>query len=324
MRGSGEHTGRTINPKLGAGHWVIGDLLGSGNEGEVYALSNDPHYAVKVYHANRRPDPQHAAKLFTMESRRPPGPVEIVGSPTLTWPVQLVRDTDGGQVVGFVMDRIDLGVFVPIGAYCNPDVRRRMVPADLLGDRMVDHVVKSAVINLTQTFHRLHESGVLIGDVNDHNLVLNPRDGFVSILDCDSFQITDPSTGKVYPCPVGRPEYTAPEILDEQNAFCRRADCDRAPDPHKTGYSCVVRNQQHDLFAMAVVIFKLFMSGSHPYDCVYHGPEALAPHTLRDRIQRRYFPYGPNRPFEVSPPPGKARQYHSLPAAIQRLFERAF
>ena len=320
---SGQHSGRKIVRRGQTVPWTVGDLIGAGNEGEVYALTNDQHHAIKIYHPNKRPGADHAAKLKVMVDNRPYSPIEI-DQPTLPWPTQLFHAHASGDLAGFVMDRIDTSRTMPIGNYCNPEVRAKRNAAKYNTDKHVRATARQAIINLTQTVHLLHNHNIVIGDINDNNIVIDPQDGHVAILDCDSFQIQEPRNGKTFPCTVGRPEYTAPELLDAQSRPCSNRNCAKGPKGHKAGYACVVRDQQHDLFALGVVIFKLFMKGMHPYDCIYTGPSADEPTTIRDRIQRRYFPYGPNRNPNIKPPTGRAEEYARLPQHIRQLFERTF
>ena len=57
------------------------------------------------------------------------------------------------------------------------------------------------------------------------------------LIDCDSFQIPGPPGHQPYPCVVGSPEYTAPEIDDFRRQF---------------------RSQDSDNFALAVLLEMYF------------------------------------------------------------------
>lgn len=45
----GQHTGKPIKRKDNHGHYVLGEKLGEGAEGEVYSVANSRQWAVKVY-----------------------------------------------------------------------------------------------------------------------------------------------------------------------------------------------------------------------------------------------------------------------------------
>src|SRR6185436_15163783 len=68
----------------------------------------------------------------------------------------------------------------------------------------------------------------------------------VTFVDCDSIQLRDPASGRVFRCPKGTPEYTAPELqgLD---------------------FHTVDRTESSDAFALAVMVCQLLMAGSHPF-----------------------------------------------------------
>ena len=68
------HTGATITQMDRRGTWTIGDRLGIGNEGEVYAIESDPARAAKIYHEDKRPGPVQTSKLHAMEGKPPQEP----------------------------------------------------------------------------------------------------------------------------------------------------------------------------------------------------------------------------------------------------------
>ena len=88
-------------------------------------------------------------------------------------------------------------------------------------------------VNIAEALRGLHATHVRIGDVNPSNILVDD-DGAVTLIDCDSFQIPGPPGRQPYPCVVGSPEYTAPEINDFQRQF---------------------RSQDSDNFALAVLLY---------------------------------------------------------------------
>ena len=317
------HTGTTIQRKDQPGQWTVDRRLGGGNEGDVYTAKENKSIAIKIYHEGKRPGPDQTAKLQAMQEMVDPGPL-VAGEPALAWPTQLIGDPQSGTLVGFVMQRIDTGNCMEIGAYCNPKARAGHPLSRTQNESDVIDTARHAIINLSQIAHNLHAHQIVMGDINDRNLLINPKDGRISVLDCDSFQVTQRSSGRTYRCSVGRPEYTAPELLRAQEAQCRQPDCQRGPATHKVGYACIERSPDHDMFAIGVIFFKLLMNGAHPYDCIYDGPRQGEPQTLRDRITRDYYPYGPGKDQYIQPPAGMKQRYLRLPQAIRDLFERSF
>jgi hypothetical protein len=109
-----------------------------------------------------------------------------------------------------------------------------------------------AAANLAQATQMLHEAGVVIGDFNERNSRVT-RDARITLLDCDSMQITDPATRGHFFCRVGRPEFTPPELM--------HAD-----------WSKTVRHPSSDLFALAIHIYQFLLEGEHPFRGVWNGP----------------------------------------------------
>ena len=321
-RKAGKHTGEVITRKNGRGSWKVGELLGSGNEGEVYLIENDPNYAAKVYKEGKAPSKLQTAKLRAMEGKITPELTAKPSRPALTWPEQII--TNSGSLVGFVMPRIELDQIIPIGQYCNPSVRQKVLAARGIRTTGTDEIAWAAIRNLTHTARKLHKNDYLIGDVNERNILIDPVTGDVTIVDCDSFQIHDPVAQVTYNCNVGRPEYTAPELLRQMKGNCDVPRCPTRPTPHLKQYRCITRTEQHDLFGIAVIIFKLLMDGAHPYDCKITSTRGPQPTTLKERIELDYYPYGKKAPHNIQPLPKNAESYNNLPLEVRNLFQRAF
>ena len=102
------------------------------------------------------------------------------------------------------------------------------------------------VYNLAELTCHLHEKGIVMGDMNQNNILLYP-DGTMCLIDCDSFDITDPNTGEHFPCTVGTPELLAPELQDggflADKTFTKESDC----------------------FSLAIHIFRLLMNNADPF-----------------------------------------------------------
>jgi hypothetical protein len=124
----------------------------------------------------------------------------------------------------------------------------------------------------------------------------------VCLIDVDSFQVRDPVTGRVYRCPVGRPEFTAPELIGKR-------------------YADVDGTVAHDSFALEVLIWRILEEGFHPFDARYLRPGHSAPGIGR-RIAAGHFPHAGLRiPWE---PPRYAPPFTILDPVIQVLMLRCF
>ena len=165
--------------------------------------------AAKIY---RRPTAEHAAKLAGMLAAPPADPMRAAGHVSIAWPVDLLLATDGSwEVAGYLMPRAT-GMALALDYY-NPRARRARAPL------FNTFYLLRAASNLATTVDALHQRGCVIGDVNESNVLVAPT-ALVTLLDTDSFQVTDRARGAIYRCPVGKPEFTPPEL---QGADFRQA-----------------------------------------------------------------------------------------------------
>lgn len=105
----------------------------------------------------------------------------------------------------------------------------------------------------------LHKLNVLIGDINPQNLLVTQDSQKIGLVDTDSFQVEG------FPCPVGTVNFTAPEIQG-------------------LGYETFMRTIQHELFAVATMLFMILFPGKPPYSQQGGGSPA-------DNIKAQKFPY---------------------------------
>jgi hypothetical protein len=264
--------------------------IASGGEGRIYPIAQDPSLVAKIYH---RPTDEDADKLTVMFSMPPDAPIAAPGHASIAWPLDLLHTVGGREkIVGFVMPRVTK--VLPIHTFYTPKTRREQKP---LFNYLYLH---RTARNLAAAVNALHVRDYVIGDVNESNILVTDT-ALVTLVDTDSFQVRDPYTGYVYRCPVGKPEFTPPEL---QGLTFR--DLDRAPE--------------HDLFGLAVLIFQLLMEGTHPFSGVYLGKEE--PPSLEARIRSGHFPSGtkriPYRPMPAAPP------WEMLHPTLRKMFIRCF
>jgi DNA-binding helix-hairpin-helix protein with protein kinase domain len=247
----------------------------------VLALQGDQGRVVKVYHSPC--DQAKQQKLVAMVQMRSSA-LEAVSA----WPIDLVWDQQG-RCVGFVMPRVD-GVGV-VDRLSHPAERRKSFPE-------VDYLFIATVAkNLMAAASALHAAGVVIGDVNESNIVVR-KDGTVSFVDADSFQVV--RGGSTFYCEVGKDLFTPPELQGRS-------------------FRGVLRSPSHDVFGLAVLVFQLLMHGRHPF----HGRSLDGrDRTTSESIQQGAYAYGRAGHQIAQPPLG------TLPIAafgeLSGLFERAF
>ncbi|MEN0111045.1 MAG: hypothetical protein AAF805_10005, partial [Planctomycetota bacterium] len=199
----------------------LGDLIGAGGEGKVFTVQGAPGVAAKVYHKNPLGEAQEN-KLRQM--------VKLADEEVLSvaaWPRGLLLDPQTKRVRGVMMLRV--ADAHELHELYGTTARQRFFP-----QAHWSHLVLAAR-NAAAAFATMHARGVVIGDVNQGNLMVDA--GMCArFIDCDSFQVKQ--RGHTFRCPVGTPHFTPPELQ-----AVRLADVDRTPN--------------HDAFGLAVLIFHL-------------------------------------------------------------------
>lgn len=263
----------------------------SGGEGRIYRLPQDHTRAAKVYH---EPTAEHAAKLQFMLSNPPKDQRAPKGHASIAWPIDLLY-TMGNQpqIVGLVMNYVENTW--PIINFYVPKARRRISPG--FNYRYLHHTAR----NMAAAFHALHVQGYIVGDVSESNVLVTDT-ALVTLVDTDSFQVKDPRTGTIWPCPVGKTRFT-----------CRELQGMKYRDVHRTVY--------HDVFGLAVLFFMLLMEGRHPFQGQLRGtPE---PPPVEELISCGGFPYAKTQSSRYAPPP-LAPSFAILDPVLQDLFIRCF
>lgn len=272
---------------------TLGRKIGGGGEGDVYAVTGRAELVAKIY---AKPTREAADKLARMIDHPPSGRRDAGGHVNLAWPSELLYGAGHRAApVGFLMPRVTGAV--PLLEVFNPRLRARTLPGF---DRR--YLFRTAR-NLAAVLATLHQAGYVVGDVNESNILVTPS-ALVTFIDCDSFQVQAPREGRVvtYPCPVGKLEYTAPEL--QGKVFSRE-----------------VRRPEADRFALGVLIFQLLMEGRHPFAGTWTG--SGEPPSVEEKIRRGCFPYADRPTFPIAPPPN-APALATLPPAVGDLVHRCF
>src|SRR5262249_20945180 len=139
----------------------------------------------------------------------PADPMYGTGHASIAWPVERLLGVDGPRdVVGYLMPRVARAL--PVYEVYNPRSRLRLSPLFHQG-----YLLRTAR-NLAAAVAALHERDYVVGDLNETN-VLVTNQALVTLVDTDSFQVHDPHGDggggrRVFRCPVGKAEYTPPEL----------------------------------------------------------------------------------------------------------------
>lgn len=266
------------------GVYTASRLLGKGGEGEVYELLGNPSQVLKIY--SEPLSQQKVSKLQLMVDRS-----NDQMQAYAAWPVDLVRDKRG-KPCGFVMKKLE--DYVPLHRLFGPMDRKKIFPDK--GYNFLVHVAR----NIATAFHTLHAAGLVVGDVNEGNLLVN-KQGMVAFIDCDSFQISDGNNR--YYCEVGVPRYTPPELL------------------RLSSFENVERTIATDAFSMAILIFQLLFLGRHPFAGINHSHEDIGEDVA---IRRQLFAWSTRNRQQILTPPRDSFDIKNLPDGIVDLFHQAF
>ena len=268
------------------------NLLGSGGEGSIYSLDELPDHVAKVYH---NPGDAIRSKLELMVANPPTMP-DTGGHVSITWPLDTLCEDpsrDTSSVVGYLMHR--LSASRQLNQCFNPAARKRVA-----SHYTYKHLCAIA-INLAIVVNAVHDGNYVIGDINESNFLVDDN-GFVTLIDTDSFQVIDQSDGTVHRSPVGKPEYTPPDL---QGMAFRDTD----------------RNQYHDRFGLGVLIFQLLLEGRHPYTGRYTGQGE--PPATEDNIASGYFLHSESRAVPLVEGPGYL-PFDTLDGPLQESFRLCF
>lgn len=270
---------------------ILGSLLGSGGEGSVYLILGDLNSVAKIYIPAKRNFYQD--RLMTMVTNPPQDATRSLNPPhiSIAWPEKCLYQN--GRFVGYIMPYIQKSPDI-FKVYA-PTLRKAVLPGFTWFH--LHHVA----LNLAIAVQAYHSAGYIIGDLNSKNIKVNPN-AMVTMIDTDSVQMRT-SSGKILFCPVGVPDFTPPELQGRS-------------------LSGIQRDEYHDDFALAVMIFLLLMEGNHPFNGKPTDPFFSTPLPVYQYcMMNNLFPYVSNGRFI---PPKNAPEFTNLHPDIQRLFVKCF
>jgi DNA-binding helix-hairpin-helix protein with protein kinase domain len=268
---------------------ALAGRLGAGGEAEIFKTTGPSDLVAKIYHHTSA---ERAAKLQVMISVPPADPTAVQGHRSICWPTSLLFDHQR-IAIGFLMPRVDSAGNLPIFKLYNPQDRQEVAPG------FTWQYLMRAAVNVASVISAIHSKGYVVGDLNESNILVSDS-ALVSLVDCDSMQVPQPGTGMFFRCPVGKPEFTPPELQG-----CDFARVDRTPE--------------HDNFGLGVLIFQLLMEGTHPFSGIWKGAGDSPP--IEERIRHGSSPYAGAK--STQPMPG-APPFDILPVGLQALMIRCF
>ena len=238
----------------------LGREAGKGGEAVIYEVVGQPERLAKLY--TGPPRAGYDQKLSWMLDYPPHDPTLDQGHASIAWPTELLYD-NRQQLVGYLMPYIKNAV--PLLEVFNPRMRARKLPGFDL--RYLYRTARNLVITLAA----IHAQSYVVGDINESNVLVTPT-AMVTVIDTDSFQVQEKEGAKlvVYPCPVGKPEYTSPELQGRS-------------------FQHTVQKPEQDCFGLGVLIFQLLMDGSHPFRARW--TQTGDPPPIEERIRQGCFPH---------------------------------
>ncbi|HPG40586.1 MAG TPA: protein kinase [bacterium] len=265
---------------------ILGKQIGRGGEGNILTVCNMPNYVAKIYH--NKLSIEHEQKLRSMISIK-----TIQLSNTASWPEALIYTNNSLTPQGILIPYFK---GYELHEVYGPKSRKQLLP----------HATWEFLIyvarNLVYAFYTLHSHGIVLGDVNEKNFIVCD-DARVKLIDCDSYQI--PSTdNKYFICKVGVVHYTPPELQGKN-------------------LTSLIRNTNHDLFGLAVLIFQLLFMGRHPF-AGFSSNNTINSLDNGELIRHYLYAFSRNAPSLGIQPPPCSIPISLIPKTLAELFEIAF
>ena len=253
----------------------IGQSIASGGEGTIYSTDRNGKVA-KIYLPKCRTTFRQAKVRKMAEAH--------LSCPGICFPEEVLYDLRG-RFVGFLMDQAE-------GKTLAVTVMQPM-RMKILFPEWDEKDSASLCRVILEKVQYLHSMGIIMGDVNPGNILMKDSDT-VCFVDTDSYQIED------FPCPVGKPDYTAPEMFHHGTVDYPRG----------------LRTMDQDNYSVSVLLFQILIRGKSPYTAVGSG---MSEHGTR------IFPYREDGTDSGAIPPGKWNSYWcSLSKNIRKAFCSTF
>ncbi len=162
------------------------------------------------------------------------------------------------------------------------------------------------LVRLHELVSALHERGIVVGDLNENNIIVSkqgPR-----FIDADSMQFGQ------YPCRAFMPRFTAPELLevDAPRRFFRRAQPPVQPGKPVVYKMVAPHSELTDWYSFLVIAMRV-LTFTDPYGGVAPNMSFEERYSKRVTVFDRQVTY-----------PRVARPLSSVPRPILELFFRAF
>lgn len=259
--------------------------IARGGEAIIYETSKTG-FVAKIY---LKPTPSDTwDKLRLMISNPPQQPTLKNGHISIVWPQCILTDKgiSQGFLLPYISDTLEFSFLY------NPNDRKQKAPTF---NWLYLH---ATAMNIAACISSIHAKKYVIGDINDQNILVK-RNTYVSIIDTDSFQVTNPRNSKVYRCNVGVEYYTPPEMYGKNFR-----DCDR--------------HEVQDRFGLAILIWQLLFN-DHPFSGKWN--DSGDPPSLGEKIAQGHWVYGKRSKVK---PGVRTISFDMIHPQLQVLFRRCF
>ncbi|MCP4438220.1 MAG: hypothetical protein GY810_04685 [Aureispira sp.] len=272
-----------------------------GGEAEIYQVLSKtryPNHIAKIYHPSKR-TAQREYKIQYLLRHAP-----NLGDQDIPWPKDMLYNQQG-EFIGFVLP---LAYGQKLEVLCLPKL-----PKTIHNSRewqAFDRAQPTAIsyrlqvcLNLASLVAKIHAMGCYtLIDLKPDNVLVRP-DATVSIIDVDSFEITEDNI-ELFAAKVITHEYTPPEFY-------------RGVNPQTS----IVENSW-DSFSLAIIVYRTLL-GIHPYAATSQAPfHNLS--TLAQKIEHGLFVHSPAKPITFRHVPQPHQYFQQLPDILQNLFIDCF
>lgn len=270
---------------------TVGSDIGDGAEGMVYQVKNESNLAVKIFKKRRLKDGQLEKKLKVMIESQPAGADPNSNKELLfAWPSDAVYYKN--QFIGYIMPLVDTE---------NRTNIRKYLSDQLSESTSVTKKLKIA-FNFASAVNLVHQFDFAIGDFNYENIFVSKSEDKVTLIDCDSYSVTD-SHGN---------EYHGETMYEE------------TIPPEERATTSIEAAQMADSFNLAVWLFRILNPTQTAYANPFQAKGSLAEvGKLLEMMAENPFPFWDPKSGLIEPVTGEST-YTKLPIGIRVLFESAF
>lgn len=196
-------------------------------------------YAVKLFFQET---PPQIAAANMRQQKLPRMPINQLRAhaPKAMTPTCFATDPYTHRIIGYVMPLVEH--VVPLIKLMDGRYRQH--------NGITQHMAVKILKNLHSLVQGMHRAGVVIGDFNDKNVLVNLHSLEVFLIDVDSAQ------WGAWPSLVATAEFTDPLLLDQDESLKRGASYAEA----------------NDWYSFAVMVYQL-LTLTHPYRDGVHNPE---------------------------------------------------